>query len=175
MPSDKFLPIEDGCRPVIEYWHKKVHDGTVYNFHYENFALASSASIYIDIRTGDKEVHLQDEWQVLGGTLQVQWYGEPTLGTVGTSINTINRNRNFKDNHSLTTMSYGPTVTTVGTVLFGAKALLGSATNQSKAGTNIVAGAERVLLHNQNYLIKFTAVGAIQFTVDGLFYEEEVE
>lgn len=172
MPSSNFLPIDDGCRPIIDYWHNKCHRGDVYGYHYENLAMASSATVYLHIKTGAKDAHIQANWSVLGGTLQIQWFGAPTVGTAGTVITTINRNRNFRNNQPQTLMYVGSTVSTVGTVLFGARTLLGSSTAQDRAGSNIAGQAERILIPNQDYIVRFVAIGVLQMTADGLFYEE---
>jgi hypothetical protein len=157
---------------VMDAWHSECHQGHVYGYHYDNLSLASNSSVYLHIKSGVKDVHLDAVFAVLGGHLQVQWYGSPLLGTAGTVLACINRNRYYKDVPALTAMYIGSTVSTVGTVLFGARTLLGAAAVQSKVGSNIVDGAERILLPNTDYLVKFTAVGVIAFTIDGLFYEE---
>jgi len=166
-------PLDDNS--VIDRWHHECHAGKIYEFHYDNLSLASSGTIYLHIKTGAKDAHIDVQFAVLGGHLQVQWYGAPTVGTAGTVVSCINRNRNYKNVASLTTMDIGPTVTTVGTVLFGARTLLGAASSQSKAGSNITGDAERILTSNTDHLVKCTSVGIIAFTIDGLFYEETPE
>lgn len=178
MASSKFLqglaPLDDvdtDCRPIIDIWHHKCHEGEVYAWNYTNLAAASSTTIYIHVKTGAKQVHIDTEFMVLGGHLQVQWYGSPTMGTAGTALNCPNRNRNYKDVSALTTIYTGSTVSTVGSVLFGTRTALGNASTQSKVGSAIVGEAERILLANTNYLIGVTPVGVVSLTVDGIFYE----
>lgn len=169
----RFAPILDEANPTIDYWHAKCHEGSLYAWHYENLAPTSGLTTIIHIKTGAKEVHTDIKFEAVGGFLSIQWYGAPTVGTAGTVINCINRNRYYRDTSSLTAMYSGSTVSTVGTVLFGARVVLATSAGANKVTSNIVEGAERILLPNTDYILTtITRSASMAFAIDGLFYEE---
>lgn len=163
----------DESIPIIEYMHVMTHEGKVYAAHYENLAPTSGLTTYVHIKTGAKDLHVFQSAEALGGVLSIQWYGAPEVGTAGTVISVINRNRHHKDDELLSKFYLNSTVTTVGTVLFGARCVLASATVQSKSNSALVEGVERILLPNQDYLCSFiTRVASMMFALDWVFYEE---
>lgn len=172
MPSNAFFPMDAGdhARIVIDSTHHEVHEGALYEFHYENLAPASGLTTYIHIKTGLIKLHAYLQFEAVGGLLKINMYDGATVGTAGTAINCFNLNRTITD--SITTKVYvGSTVGTTGTA-FATKTILATSTSQSKANSSVKEFAERNWAPSKDYIIAIvTGAASMSFTVDGVIGE----
>jgi len=99
---------------TIDSVHYNVHEGIYYTISRQS-ALASGADAYILIKTGSIEPHVL--FNVLTtGNMRAFFYKNPVVTADGLSLQPIN-NKLSSTNTAETTMFYGPTITTEGTIL----------------------------------------------------------
>lgn len=138
-------------------FHVEIHKGNVFSVLYKNSILASS-SVYIQIKTGTKSMHLKPtNFSTDGDKFTISFFEEPVLQDGVTPVTIINRNRNSV-NTPLTVFYSDPTVTSDGTKID--EFYLGGSYGQKITGSDIISGVDEFILKpNTNYLYKITNEG----------------
>lgn len=168
---------ESGILCTMDHAHYKVHNGELYEIHYESINLDTATPLTILIQTGSKTVHLFYELAVLGARVDFQIFRGPTITAESEDDEIIPSNLNEKLAGSavaLTSKFYATfTATADGTEITQAKKLLlGFAGGVSRVNATVRQSAERVLAANTKYLLRATsAADNAVFTFDGIMYE----
>jgi len=168
---------DSGFLGQIEYAHARVHQGVLYEFHFESLDLDAATPKTILLQTGSKTVHLFYELQALGARVQFQIFEGPTITAASESAEIVpsNLNRDLAASSvALTTKIYATfTATADGTEIIGAKRqILAYAGGVSRVNSVSRQSAERVLKANTKYLLRATsAANDAVFTFDGTFNE----
>jgi hypothetical protein len=161
----------------IEYAHARVHEGVLYEVHWESLDLDIASPKTVLIQTGSKTVHLFYELASIGARVQFQLFEGPTITAESESGEIIpaNLNRDLAAAAvALGVKFYGTfTATNDGTEIAGAKRqILGSSGGVSRVNASSRQSAERVLKANTKYLLRATsAANDAVFTFDGTFNE----
>lgn len=150
--------IYDGHQKIINYTHKKVHEGRLNKIIRFVESLADDGQINILFRTGDNEFHFIPEFQNVG-TASLLIYRSPTLtdpANPGTALPIYNLN----DSNPITpafTAFHTPSLSDIGTLInpdYG----IAAATVQSKNVGQLSPGEEIVFKPNTDYLLRLTNI-----------------
>lgn len=156
----------------MDYTHGLVHDGRVFGFHVEDIDLDAIETHNIVFTTGAKRVHVTLTLEGIGGDIPTTiWRGPTVTAATGTAVPSDNYNDD-SSNVALVSILDAPTITADGTKI-ATRRLIGNTTGNSKVGTSIHEGLERVWRANTKYMIRFAgSVDNSRVTLDGVFYEE---
>lgn len=156
---------------TLEWSHKKIHDGLMFDVCAEINALANNATQDFLIVAGAKEVHLA--WEIKGDTaLRTQFYAGTTVSANGAAMTMPNR-KIGSGNTPVAAFYTGPTVTTTGTLKCQARD--GSATNTGKVGGLIRSEMEWIIPASTLAMLRVTSLSgasaSLNFSLQANFYE----
>lgn len=155
---------------TIDYSHHEIHDGN--HFLYtdaQELASGATGDYLITVKNSTKWPHMLFD---LSGSAITQYLLYEATDRVGVTLETVgNSNRNSANATPETTIHKGVTGgSTNGTLIHEFKG--GSATNQSKSGSNTRNDEEIILKQNTKYLLKVGSFTASNLTnVRIAFYE----
>jgi hypothetical protein len=139
---------------VIDYLHKKVHEGRWFSGGYYNAALADSGNIDLLIQTSSTYAMHMVASAISSGSSTFQIYEGTTFSSAGTAVTMSNHNRSSAKVFS-GTVTHTPTITAVGTQINGTGYVPGS-TKSSGGGGEFGFQNEFILAASTTYLFRST-------------------
>ena len=151
-----------GAGKCVEYGHAETHSGS--HFFIKDYQDVSAGTLDFLFITPDTTKWAHALWFFAGeGEFNLDLYIDATVSANGTGITPINRNGNSGTAATVAAYS-GPTVSTTGTKIWGAKFGAGRT-----AGGLIRENSEYIGEQNTIYLFRATKVGAGTLWLDYLF------
>lgn len=158
---------ENRSQVVTKAEHYRIHEGQTFSSGFEGAAVADDGALDL-LLTTDEIAHMT--WAAYGtGTSEYAVYEDAEVSAVGAALTEVNLNRNSPLTASMVATS-GPTVTSVGTKLFGG--FFGGLGGGGE-GLGRSDGGELVLKPSTIYLLRITnrSGGAQDMSVRASWYE----
>lgn len=154
------LPIDTtvGAAVVVDTAHHEVHEGESYFATYVATGVGSGSNVDIRFQAPDTSTRIHLVWEVDANEEFEIYLYEAGNVTAGTALDLINRERNSANTATLV-VTYTPTVTTTGNLIFHAYRG-NSAAAQSKVGGTERDSNELILDQNGTYLLRVTSRAA---------------
>lgn len=156
---------------MIPVFHAEIHLGNAYTASSGVISVDNNADLDMVITTGSKSAHITFHLG-LGGDSQIFFYENPDVGSGGTLIAPVNRNRN-SSNTPEATILVDPIINGTGTLLLEDYDPSGS--GPQALGTVGGDSSEFDLKPNEDYLLRITNISgqAQNYSERAEWYEEE--
>lgn len=174
MPSSTFLPTDEasGARITIDTERHELHLGNVFTFDSAVIGATAGSIFGVLIRTGNKRVRIEVERNVMGAIAKTEVYEGVTVVSVGSVINTINRNRNSSNVSIVKFYGAGSEVTLTAATLMSTAYILASATGSAgKSNSSFKDVIAWELKENTDYWAVTTFNAAADYYSIGAFTE----
>jgi hypothetical protein len=147
--------------------------GEMFNFEYSSDDVDKNAPIVILFKTGAKRVKYRTDVSVLGSTVKIELYSNPTTSLNGTEIVPVNYNQTIGAPAPLIKIYHTPTKSNNGTLVY-TRHFLGWSQGATSVGISKTGAIWRWLPANSTFLAVLTpAADDTQVTYGGDFSEEE--
>ena len=147
--------------------------GKMFNFEYSSDDVDKLAPIVILVKTGARRVKYRTDVSVLGSTVKIELYSNPTTSANGTEIVPVNYNPTIGAPAPLIKIYHTPTKSANGTLVY-TRHFLGWSQGATSVGISKSGAIWRWLPANSTFLAILTpADDNTQLTYGGDFSEEE--
>lgn len=147
--------------------------GKMFNFEYSSDDVDKLAPIVILVKTGARRVKYRTDVSVLGSTVKIELYSNPTTSANGTEIVPVNYNPTIGAPAPLIKIYHTPTKSANGTLVY-TRHFLGWSQGATSVGISKSGAIWRWLPANSTFLAVLTpADDNTQLTYGGDFSEEE--
>lgn len=162
---------------LIDYIHKKVHDGLMYHAEHLILSVGNNASCDLLLTTGAVMPHLVISPNTGGACVFYLYSQDATFNVVGgTPVPVYNMLRSAPAVAGIMAVVHTPTVNNTGTTPIITRFVPGGASQQTRIGGGVRTGTEWILKPNQKYLMRLTNVSGASIAISCAleWYEEDV-